>query len=170
LKTLLIICAAVVVLQCFTIWKQRSSDKSLPDEAIKSDNWEPPELAENAEAALDRYRPRIMLPWEEHRVAIGASETVEFAKGNTDGRAAKFSLIEGTAVRIAYRNPRDGKWQKLCLCTDGGLSGVTPPPDCGENFSPSACPSKDGLVVVYEEVGEIQLQGLGLAGGTIRHN
>lgn len=170
MKTLLIICAVVLLLQSLTIWKERSSDKSQPnEEAVKSGDWEPPERAEKAEANLDRYRPRITLPWEERRVAFGASDTVEFAKGDTDGRAAKFRLIDGSAVRIAYQNPRDKKWQTLCLCTDGGLAGVTPLPDCGKDFSPSACPIVKGLIVVYEEEGTFQLQGLGLAGGTIQH-
>ena len=170
MKTLLIICAVVLLLLAFTIWKERSSDKSQPTiEDVKSGEWEPPELARKAEAKLDRYRPRITLPWEERRVGFGALESVNFENGDEDGRAAKFRLIDGSAVRIVYQNPKDGKLQTLCLCTDGGLAGVMPEPDCGKDFSPSVCPIKEGLVVIYQEEGTFQLQGLGLAGGTIQH-
>jgi hypothetical protein len=169
LKTLLVICAAVLLLQSLTIWKADSSaDKSPPKQAdLENGAWKPPQIVRKAEAYLDDFRPRITLPWDKHRVGLGASETVTFEKGDTNGRVAKFRLTEGSAVRITYQDPRDGQLKYTCLCSEGGLAGVTPLPDCGKGFRASSCPT-EGLITVYEEQGKFLLQGLGIAGGTIQ--
>jgi hypothetical protein len=102
-KLLLLICAAVLLLQSFTLWKARSSgDQSGPSRSeVENGDWKPsgnvPRLAEEAEAALDRIRPRIRLPWEEHRIGPGVAEPVNFGRGDEKGRVAKFRL---TATRI----------------------------------------------------------------------
>jgi hypothetical protein len=173
LKTLLIICAAVLLLQSFTLWKAHSADgQSEPSpEDVEKGDWKPggnvPPLASKGEAALDRFRPRIKLPWEERRVAPNVAEPVDFEHGNKDGRVAKFRLTEGTAMRIAYDNPRSGELNELCLCADGGLAGVMPLPSCGKGFRIDKC-ATEGQIVVYGEQGKFLLQGLGRAGGTIR--
>lgn len=164
MKVLLIICAVVVLLQSFTLWKARSSDdKSSPTpEEVDDGKWELPTRVKDVEASLESFRLRIKLPWKERSIGPGMTELVEFRRGDKKGRLARFRLTAGTAVRIAYQNPQNGQLDLLCLCADGGLAGIEPQPYCGRKFK--GC-STEGKIVFYGKEGQFTLEGL--AGGTI---
>jgi hypothetical protein len=180
MKVLIVVCAIVLLLQIGALGLSfGTGDVDHPERGqIEDGEWHPENefpLAAKAEAFLDRFRPRLELPWEQQSFASGTASRVSFTHGGkgTEGRrVAKFELVSGTGASIAYACSIDKPGfecpQRVCLCQPGKPTDALARAAC--TSLPAVCPADGNLgeIVVYGETGSLEFLGLGAAGGTVR--
>ncbi|HEX7079408.1 MAG TPA: hypothetical protein VF329_00135 [Gammaproteobacteria bacterium] len=180
MKVLVVVCAVVLLLQIGALGLSfGTGDVDHPErDQIEDGEWHAENefpLAAKAEAFLDRFRPRLKLPWDEQFFASDAASPVAFTHGGegTEGRrVAKFELVAGTGASIAYACSIDKPGfecpQRICLCQPDKPVDALARAACPS--LPAVCPADGhlGEIVVYGETGTLELQGLGAAGGTVR--
>jgi hypothetical protein len=180
MKVLIVICAVVLLLQIGALGLSvGTGDVDHPQrDEIEDGKWHADDefpLAAKAEALLDRFRPRVHLPWEEQVFPSGTPSPVPFTHGakGTDGRrVAKFELVSGTGASIAYACSIDKPGfkcpQRICLCQPDKLVDVKARTACPS--LPAVCPADGhlGEIVLYGETGTLEFLGLGAAGGKVR--
>ncbi|HEX6994660.1 MAG TPA: hypothetical protein VF339_11005 [Gammaproteobacteria bacterium] len=180
MKLLIVICVVVLLLQLAAVGRNMSSSDGAPPskEAVENGDWDPAvavPVGAKLEALVDRFRPRLELPWEDdtHAFPAGANEPVTF-EGGADQRVAKFELTAGTGVRIGYGCDSGGEEceQDVCLCAANAPLELRHFLICGDGFRPEGgrCPADGNLgkIVVREETGVLWFTGLGELGGTVR--
>jgi hypothetical protein len=181
MKILIIICAVVLLLQIGALglsFGTGSTEKPTRDE-VENGDWDPekklPAAAARFESLLDKFRPRLDLPWEEQFFPSGDAEPVIFrngGEGDKGRRVAKFELVSGTGVSIGYScslaKPDYECPQTVCLCSANAPVDALARSACAS--LPPVCPADGNLgeIVVYGETGTLEFSGLGAAGGKVR--